>query len=176
MTMFSAALKPRPSLTSFSTPGFGKKKPPAPKVSAAESQLSYISISSTDTTPVRDPSSSVPVKRTSSDSVLEIDPEENPKRMRVDPHTSGKENTRAVDYKGKGREKPAPSSPVLRISEIPSQASSSIQSSGSINGRTLPLDYSDLLTVRFHESLPEPLAYIEAANDIGSCWRAVNSP
>ena len=163
--MFPATLKPRASLSSFSTPGFGKKKPIAPQTPASENQPAYVSISSTDTTPVRDLSPSIPVKRTSSDPIIEIEPPVVNKRMRVEVREAvAKENVFHHDPKGKGRELGLPESvtspprskfakALPSVQETPHSSSSLTHpnKSSAWHRVSQTFDYSDLSTVRSYD-------------------------
>lgn len=152
---FLAALKPRTSLTSFSTPGFGKKKPAAPQTPVIKRQPAYVSISSTETTPVRDTSPSVPIKRASS-GPIEEGGSLSAKRLKVDPAKPGKENVFRYDAKGKGKERASQdvASPALSrtglslplVEDQVNQASSSSPGGGSFQ-RMYSMDYSHMLKV-----------------------------
>ncbi|CDO69123.1 hypothetical protein BN946_scf185042.g25 [Trametes cinnabarina] len=96
------------SLPTFSTPGFNKATAPvataiSPSVADA-SNLSIISVSSTDSAPPNASNSSVPAKRVSSGSPADLLPTFSPKRQRTD-HILNKENRCPIDTfdKGKGR-------------------------------------------------------------------------
>ncbi|KAI9056667.1 hypothetical protein FKP32DRAFT_1438968 [Trametes sanguinea] len=86
------AVRPPPS---FSTPGFDKPKP-APQAAnsssvADASNLSIISISSTDSTALNTSTSSIPAKRVSSGSPADLFPDSPPKRPKTD-NALNKEN------------------------------------------------------------------------------------
>ncbi|KAI8998921.1 hypothetical protein BD414DRAFT_476448 [Trametes punicea] len=85
-------------LPSFSTPGFNKPKPPplvSPSV-ADTSNLSIISVSSTDTAPIHESASSIPVKRISSGCSDDLRSHGSPKRARTN-QPPDKENHSPVD-------------------------------------------------------------------------------
>ncbi|GBE82544.1 predicted protein [Sparassis crispa] len=145
-------------LPAFSTPGFGKSKPP-PLALPSNGDHSYISISSTDTTPPSASVSSVPSKRLSMDAHIDQEHTGPSKRPKVDT-TSDKENRFISDVKGKARELPlnrtldfhAPDpinpSPIRhsasRILANPPRPALAVTPAGPPS-RNLPLDWSDLI-------------------------------
>ena len=99
-------------LPSFSTPNYGKAKPtPLNHTSACNNTPSYVSISSTESTPLDASTSSIPTKRLSS-GAEDIVPRISPKRPKID-HPSDKENifhrSSSQVAKGKARAKDQPS-------------------------------------------------------------------
>ena len=100
-------------LGSFSTPGFNKVKPqPLNYPSAADNSISYVNVSSTESTPLNASTSSIPIKRQSSGSSEGLAPPSPPKRPKT-AHLPNKENIFHADSgkdKGKGRAREPPRS------------------------------------------------------------------
>ncbi|OBZ75722.1 ATP-dependent DNA helicase hus2/rqh1 [Grifola frondosa] len=148
--------KPVSALPSFSTPGFGRGKPTPLRTSATvDNTTSYVDVSSAESTPLNVSTSSIPVKRTSSDNSFELDSPASSKRARVD-QIHGKENVFVPDLrdKGKGRarcftrpfERGLPNATKLPTSGEQTRATSSISLSDNSPPRAFPLDWSDLFT------------------------------
>ncbi|KAI0003290.1 hypothetical protein BJV74DRAFT_522518 [Russula compacta] len=115
-------------LSSFSTPGYGKQRPrpPVPSTLHAHPSNEAIDISTSDTTSPSS-ASSVPFKRSGSD--LAPAPPNSPKRPRVAPPCSDRENVFSALRKGKEREGRSPTPSVhhgLYAASSLSEASSSL--------------------------------------------------
>lgn len=96
-------------LQSFSTPGFNKVKPqPLQYPSVADNSVSYVNVSSAESTPLSASTSSIPVKRFSAGSSEDLVPPSPPKRFKT-AHPPDKENIFFDESrKGKGRAREPP--------------------------------------------------------------------
>ena len=90
-------------LASFSTPNYGKVKPPPLNFpSAIDNSPSYVSVSSTESTPLNASTSSVPAKRSSSGVPDDLIPRTSPKRSKTN-HLPEKENIFRSSSQSKGK-------------------------------------------------------------------------
>ena len=122
---------PRPvgKLPSFSTPNYGKAKPPAlHHPSTFDNSLSYVNISSSESTPRVGVVSSVPTKRLSTGIPDDIQSRTSPKRPKT-VHSENKENSRRDKGKARAHESRPPFLPLpqrLPALNLPSNTASTM--------------------------------------------------